>query len=335
MAKNKKNKGKTGQSFSAQLSMAEETATLTVAGQIGWDTEAVAFTDKVKAAKEAGATRLVVRINSLGGYCYDGLAMGDCLKTCGMETVAEVYGTAQSMASYLVQCCTVRKAHQHATLMFHQPSAGVYGTVDEIMTQAVHLVKMRDQMFEDMAARCGSTGPELSAEHQTMKIYTAEEALAKGFLDSIEMGEEAEEQPTPEPAPAPEPAAARGGLLEYGAALKMAMCAECDGDGEDEPTPEPTPEPTSEPTSEPADKPLTRAEVAEMISKAQAATAASLGAPASALPASAACGSCGVASPPSASRVQYTMEELDAMPAMKRMAVLSTNPQLAAQYHMH
>ena len=66
-----------------------------------------------------------------------------------------------------------------------------------------------------------------------------------------------------------------------------------------------------------------------MISKAQAATAASLGAPASSLP------RCGVASPPSASRVQYTMEELDAMPAMKRMAVLSTDPQLAAKYHMH
>lgn len=320
MAKNKENKGKTGQRFSAQLSMAEETATLTVTGQIGWDTEAVAFTDKVKAAKEAGATRLVVRINSLGGYCYDGLAMGDCLKTCGMETVAEVYGTAQSMASYLVQCCTVRKAHQHATLMFHQPSAGVFGTVDEIMTQAVHLVKMRDQMFEDMAARCGSTGPELSAEHMSMKIYSAEEALAKGFLDEIERGDSDADDYTPEPAPAPEPAAARGGLLEYGAVLKMAMCAECDG--EEPATEEPA-------TEEPADKPLTRKEVAEMISKAQAATAASLGAPVSSLPAA------GGASPQMGKQVQYTMEELDAMPAMKRMAVLSTNPQLAAKYHMH
>ena len=318
MAKNKQKK--TGPEFSAQLSMAGETATLTVAGCIGWDTEAVEFTDKVKEAKESGATRLVVRINSLGGYCYDGLAMGDCLKTCGMETVAEVYGTAQSMASYLVQCCTVRKAHQNATLMFHQPSAGVYGTVDEIMTQAVHLVKMRDQMFADMAARCGSTGPELSAEHQSMKIYTAEEALSKGFLDEVERGENSEAEPTPVPAPEPEPATDyAAGLLDYGGCLRMAMCGDC---AEPEPTPEPAPEPAPQDISQ-----MVAEQVKAEMAKREAELLAQMGASPAQLP--------GVQAAGGAVREEFTMEELDAMPAMKRMAVLSTRPALAAKYALH
>ena len=322
MPKNKQKK--TGPEFSAQLSMAGETATLTVAGCIGWDTEAVEFTDKVKEAKESGATRLVVRINSLGGYCYDGLAIGDCLKTCGMETVAEVYGTAQSMASYLVQCCTVRKAHQNATLMFHQPSAGVYGTVDEIMTQAVHLVKMRDQMFADMAARCGSTGPELSAEHQSMKIYTAEEALAKGFLDEVERGENSEAEPTPVPAPEPEPATDyAAGLLDYGGCLRMAMCGDC---AEPEPTPEPTPEPAPEPAPQDISQMVAEQVKAEMA-KREAELLAQMGASPAQLP--------GVQAAGGAVREEFTMEELDAMPAMKRMAVLSTRPALAARYALH
>ena len=318
MAKNKQKK--TGPEFSAQLSMAGETATLTVAGCIGWDTEAVEFTDKVKEAKESGATRLVVRINSLGGYCYDGLAMGDCLKTCGMETVAEVYGTAQSMASYLVQCCTVRKAHQNATLMFHQPSAGVYGTVDEIMTQAVHLVKMRDQMFADMAARCGSTGPELSAEHQNMKIYTAEEALAKGFLDEVERGENSEAEPAPVPAPEPEPATDyAAGVLDYGGCLRMAMCGDCA-------TPEPAPEPTPEPAPQNISQMVAEQVKAEMA-KREAELLAQMGASPAQLP--------GVQAAGGAVREEFTIEELDAMPAMKRMAVLSTRPALAAKYALH
>lgn len=314
-----------GPEFSAQLSMEGEVATLTVAGCIGWDTEAVEFTDKVKAAKESGATKLVVRINSLGGYCYDGLAMGDCLKNCGMETRGEVYGTAQSMASYLLQCCDVRTAHEHATLMFHQPTAGVYGTVDELLEQAQYLVKMRDKMFEDMAARCGTTGPELSAEHMTMKIYSAADALAKGFLDSIEGGEN--EQAAETEKPEPELATARGGLMDYGVMMRLAMMASEDATDKEDGTDK---EDATDKEDGQPEQYMTRAEVAEMIAKAKAEAIAAMGAPVTALP-----GMAGAQGAEGGNGGQYTMEELDAMPAMQRMAVLSTNPRLAARYAKH
>jgi len=43
----------------------------------------------------------------------------------------------------------------------------------------------------------------------------------------------------------------------------------------------------------------------------------------------------GVQAAGGAVREEFTMEELDAMPAMKRMAVLSTRPALAARYALH
>ena len=181
-----KKKTKQERPFTAQLSMAGSEAVIDVTGVIGWDTEPMAFTQLVDQAKEAGCELLTVRINSMGGYCYDGLAMGDCLRGCGMRTVGVVLGTAQSMAAYLLQCCDERVAFRNATIMIHQPSAGVCGTVDEIQEEAKYLVRLRDQMFADMAARCGKTGAELDAEHKVARMYTAADALEKGLIDRIE-----------------------------------------------------------------------------------------------------------------------------------------------------
>ena len=380
--------------------MAGESATLDITGVIGWDTDPMRFTDLVAQAKQAGCTSLTVRINSLGGYCYDGLAIGDCLRDCGMATTAVVIGTAQSMASYILQCCQVREAHRGATIMFHQPSAGVCGTVDEILTKAQYLCKMRDRMFDEMAARCGTTGPELSAEHQTMKIYTAEEALAKGFIDKISGGgaddgsagmadvASAVDKPVQnacrvyeyervemamamvagaetESAAAPEELRRDKEEPETDAEPETSAAApeELRRDKADDTTDDTTEDITDDkPTSAAApeelrrdkeelrrDKPATDAAIAKMVADEvqrqlaarEAQMLAEMGAPASALPRSGVPSSAGAyavtgTSPQVASpQVQYSMAELDALPAMQRLEVLRKNPALAAAYAAH
>jgi hypothetical protein len=272
--------------------------------------------------------------------------------------------------------------------MFHQPSAGVCGTVDEILTQAQYLVGLRDRMFEDMAARCGTTGPELSAEHQTMKIYTAQQALEKGFIDRIS-GADDEPETEPETVTEPEPVQNACRVYEYERVqMAMAMAAEEDAEPasapeelrrdkpETEPDPspadasaeagtEPETEPETEPDPSPADasaeagtepsaapeelrrdkpetepetKPATDAAIAKMVADEvqrqlairEAEMLAELGAPVASLPASAAGGSCGVAS-----RASFSMAELDAMPAMQRLEVLQQDSALAAAYAAH
>ena len=357
--------------------MAGESATLDITGVIGWDTDPMRFTDLVAQAKQAGCTSLTVRINSLGGYCYDGLAIGDCLRDCGMATTAVVIGTAQSMASYILQCCQVREAHRGATIMFHQPSAGVCGTVDEILTKAQYLCKMRDRMFDEMAARCGTTGPELSAEHQTMKIYTAEEALAKGFIDKISGGgaDDGSAGMADVASAVDKPVQNACRVYEYERVeMAMAMVAgaetesaaapeELRRDKADDTTDDTTEDITDDkPTSAAApeelrrdkeelrrDKPATDAAIAKMVADEvqrqlaarEAQMLAEMGAPASALPRSGVPSSAGAyavtgTSPQVASpQVQYSMAELDALPAMQRLEVLRKNPALAAAYAAH
>lgn len=344
--KNQKSKDKQ-QALMLNMTMEGTRATLDVSGSIGWDTQAVEFTDKVQAAKDAGCTALLIRINSVGGYCYDGLAMGDCLENCGMETTGMVVGTAQSMANYLLQCCNIRVAHKNATLMFHQPSAGAWGTVDEIAEQARHLTQMRDAMFAKMAERCGVTGSELSAEHQTMKIYTASEALAHGFLDRIEGGEETTETDREESS---QPATAKGCLMYDNPRQLMAMLGDTDeeheeqdedGDKKDEPSAQEDQEKDadSEDTEEEisdadADKdgkdaakdaaPITRAEMRTLLARERAFTLAAMGASAAGLPAAT-----GAAATP---RRMLTMEEIVRLPSMQRLAYLDEHPEQREAY---
>lgn len=248
--------------FAASLTMSEASAVIDVTGVIGWDADAMQFNDLVDQAKQAGATALTVRINSVGGYCYDGLSMGDKLRTCGMATRGEVYGCAMSMASYLLQCCDTRVAHRNATLMFHQPSACICGTVDEMLQEATYLVGMRDRMFEQMGSRCGKSGAELSAEHMTTKYYTADQALAYGFLDAIEGEESAPTEPAPQESPEDEPSpAAACRVFAYESGMRLAMLEDEDAP-EDDPEESPAPqeddqkapqEPAEDPEDAPAD----------------------------------------------------------------------------------
>ncbi len=358
--------------FAASLTMSEAAAVIDVTGVIGWDADAMVFNDLVDQAKQAGATTLTVRINSVGGYCYDGLSMGDKLRTCGMATRGEVYGCAMSMASYLLQCCDTRVAHRNATLMFHQPSACICGTVDEMLQEATYLVGMRDRMFEQMGSRCGKSGAELSAEHMTTKYYTADQALAYGFLDAIEGEESAPAEPAPQESPEdePEPAAACR-VFAYESGLRLAMLADEDPEEDSEETPTPqedeekapqepaeapedmpvdnepidpdkeqeppkesqeSPAPQTDPAPEPQKEDEDGEEDVTMTRSELEALVARRAAEKVAAMGISVGTLAGAPATAQAGGSQYTRAELDAMPGMVRLRILRDNPALAAYY---
>ena len=150
---------------------------------------AIDFTQCVQDAKDAQCTRITVYINSMGGYCFDGVAMGDALLNCGIETVGVVVGTAQSMASYILECCQTRYANVGATLMFHQPTSRAEGTVEDIERDAAHFRALRERMFSQIASRSGGYWPNAEAVSEDLargkKIFTAEEAAVSGLIDQV------------------------------------------------------------------------------------------------------------------------------------------------------
>lgn len=242
------------------MSMEGTTATITMEGEIGFEASPIAFCDAVDAAVSAGASALIVRINSPGGICYDGLAMGEKLRACGLPTTGIVIGSAMSMAGYLLQCCDKRIALASSTIMVHQPSAGLYGPVDELLSAAQYFVRMRDAMFALMGERCGMSGADFSALHSAMKFYTATEALALGLVDEIS-GTEADAVPAAAPEPE-QPATSLGTPIPCAGAnvrmldpRHMAAVMTMAAEEEEEPTEEPAEEPAEEPTEENAEEP--------------------------------------------------------------------------------
>lgn len=345
--------------FLCQLTMAGASATLDVSGVIGWDADPMEFCDKVDAAKNAGCTQLTVRINSCGGYCYDGLAMGDKLKASGMKIRAEVCGQAMSMASYLLECAHERVAHPNATIMFHQPSAGVYGTVDEIAEQSRYLCAMRDRMFAVMAERCGTTGEAMSQEHMTMKIYSAQDALAKNMIDSIiepsaddtDATDAITDDVTAKMQSAAGQKRGKHGIVDHDPALMCLPTMMADDDTDDDTTDDDTdPKKDDDSTDDDTDPKkdddttdddttddntpvnLSRAKLNTMLQQAAqqgaASALSSMGVSRASLPGNTASGE----QQESAEAANYTNAQLDAMPASRRLAMLDENPKLMAQY---
>ena len=260
--------------FRCSMSMEDTTATITMEGEIGFEASPIAFCDQVDAAVAAGATALIIRINSPGGICYDGLAMGEKLRTCGLPTTGIVIGSAMSMAGYLLQCCDKRIALATSTIMVHQPSAGLFGPVDELLSAAQYFVRMRGAMFALMGERCGMSGADFSALHASMKFYTAAEALALGLVDEI-TGSEADAEPAAAPEPE-QPASALGTPMPCAGAhvrmldpRHMAAAFTMAADEEEEPSTEETAEEAAEEAAEEQAEEPAEDPTAEEVSEAE------------------------------------------------------------------
>jgi len=63
--------------------------------------------------------RILVRINSAGGYAATGLALHDLMKACSCPVDTEAMGAVGSCAVMAYLAGERRLAHQHSTLMIH------------------------------------------------------------------------------------------------------------------------------------------------------------------------------------------------------------------------
>ena len=313
------------------------TAVLNVEGSIGWDCTAMGFCDLVDEARRSGCTDLLLRINSPGGYCFDGLAMGDKLRTCGMRTVGQVVGLAASMGSYLLECCDERVANRSARLMFHPPSAVMAGSVDDLVRYVRMLDEMTDAMMTTMGERAGMGGAEFRAAHAVETWYSADEAVAAGLLDRVL--DEASDAVTVPNAVGHVPFR----MVEYGEFSRVAAMMAADGEPEREPEKEPEKEPEREPEKEPEREPerepekepereperepekdmvtMSRASLNELLCAAEARARAG-------------CVSAELMSV-SVERVsagRMTVAQVEALPTYERLAVLMEDSQLMDEY---
>jgi ATP-dependent Clp endopeptidase proteolytic subunit ClpP len=99
--------------------------------------------DAISGTKEP----ITIAIASPGGSVYAGLelvSLIEQLKDEGYEVITEVTSIAASMAFLfaIVGSKGMRKAYRHASFMFHQVSAGTWGTLQEMQEDIIETTRL-------------------------------------------------------------------------------------------------------------------------------------------------------------------------------------------------
>jgi ATP-dependent Clp protease protease subunit len=126
-------------------------------------------------------------INSPGGSVVAGLAIYDTMRLIPNDVSTLAMGLAASMGQFLLCAGTPGKRYSlpHAQVLMHQGSAGFGGTAADV------------EIYAEQLARTGATMTALTAQHTGQPVdrieqdslrdrwFSAEEALAYGFIDHI------------------------------------------------------------------------------------------------------------------------------------------------------
>ena len=138
-------------------------------------------------AAEDAEKDISLYVNSPGGSVTAGMAIYDTMQFVPNDIVTVGIGMAASMGQLLLTAGTKGKRYitPNARVLLHQPHGGFGGTSSDIQTQAQLIVDMKNRLAEITAEQTGKTVEQIHADGDRDRWFTAEEALAYGFVDHI------------------------------------------------------------------------------------------------------------------------------------------------------
>ncbi|KAB2779439.1 head maturation protease, ClpP-related [Brucella anthropi] len=151
-----------------------------------WD-EGFTAQDVLAALAEVGRdTDITVRINSAGGYVYDGVAIYNALVGHKGKVTVVVDAFAGSAASVIAMAGEERIMRTGAMMMIHDPASVTYGNADDHEAAVGFLNKLGDLMADIYAERTGEDTETIRADMRKEIWLTGEEAVARGFATETE-----------------------------------------------------------------------------------------------------------------------------------------------------
>ena len=138
-------------------------------------------------AAENAEKDIFLYVNSPGGSITAGMAIYDTMQFVPNDIVTVGIGMAASMGQLLLTAGTKGKRYitPNARVLLHQPHGGFGGTSSDIQTQAALILDMKKRLAEITAAQTGKTVEQINADGDRDRWFTAQEALAYGFVDHI------------------------------------------------------------------------------------------------------------------------------------------------------
>lgn len=137
-------------------------------------------------AAHASAKKINVRINSVGGDVFGGIAIHNALKGHGAPVNVTVEGIAASAASVIAMAGSKVTMAKGSMLMVHNPWTVTRGDAEALRSTADTLDQVRDGLVAIYQTKTGKSADELKAMLAAETWMTAEQAKAHGFADAIE-----------------------------------------------------------------------------------------------------------------------------------------------------
>jgi len=141
------------------------------------------FADDVKTLKKV--SNINVRINSEGGSVFDGHAIYNTLRNHPAHITVDIDGLAASIASIIAMAGDEIRMAENGFMMIHDPWMVAAGTADELRGQADVMDKVQEKLVNTYVNRTGGNPEDIAAWMADETWMNAEEALERGFIDSI------------------------------------------------------------------------------------------------------------------------------------------------------
>lgn len=136
---------------------------------------------------EAQYPRIDLRINSMGGEVYAGIAIFNAIRQSRAEITVYIDGIAAGMASVIASARRPVYMSRFARIMIHSVRGSAYGNREELQRTIGELASLEDTLSDIYAQRTGRTKEEIKSLFfdGTDHWLTAGEALRMNLIDGI------------------------------------------------------------------------------------------------------------------------------------------------------
>lgn len=141
----------------------------------------------VKKELEANASAdvIVIHIQSPGGSVYAGYNTYHVLKSSGKRIKAIIEGEAQSMATFISLAGDEIEIRNPSVYMIHNPSSGIQGDADMMISGASELRNIENDMAEAYAMRTKLPVEKVKEMMKATTVLNAKDAVRLGFADRV------------------------------------------------------------------------------------------------------------------------------------------------------
>ena len=139
----------------------------------------------VKSLSDISAKTIHLRVNSPGGSVFDAEAIQTALQQHKARVVAHIDGVAASAATCIALAADEVEMSDGALFMIHNAWTVAFGNAADLVDTATLLEKIDANILRDYQAKTGQSIEQLKTWMDAETWFTAQEALANGFVDRI------------------------------------------------------------------------------------------------------------------------------------------------------